>query len=87
MNKLQVGIFHSFDNNNEIQGIGFIDLDSGTVSDIVYENDLKNSPNKIKGYEFSYGIYKLDNKELEFTLEFNKDSLNVPTSDWTKQNN
>lgn len=86
MNKeITIEIFDELNDSTLISGIGMLDLSTGAVKMIEYQFPQSTPPFKKSNYSFSYGLIKLGGKELEFTLDPQKNGeYKVPTSEFTE---
>lgn len=72
--KIPVSIYDEL-TNKIIESEGLLDLDSGEVTHIKYLDynvSKEGFPSVKKNYEFTCGILRKENKEMEFTLTVDK---------------
>lgn len=78
---MRIPIFISDELTNDIiESEGLLDLDSGEVTNIKYFNydvSTEGLPSLKKDYEFTSGILRKDDKELEFALLVKNGSYSV----------
>jgi hypothetical protein len=86
MNKeISIEVFDEIGDDTIISGTGLLDLSTGAVKNVEYEIPQAIPPSKKPNYSFSYGLLKLNGKELEFTLEPQKNGeYKVPTNEFTE---
>lgn len=84
MNKeVEINIFHEMKNDLIVEGVAKLSLETGAITNIDYKEVQSAIPHKDKNYAFSYGLLNLNGKELEFTLEPQKnDTYKVPTNEF-----
>lgn len=83
--EISIEIFDEVGDDTVISGTGVLDLSTGAVKNVEYEIPQAIAPSKKSDYSFSYGLLKLNGKELEFTLEAQKNGeYKVPTSEFTE---
>lgn len=83
--EITIEIFDELGDNTIILGAGMLDLSTGAVKMIEYQVPQAIPPFKKSNYSFSYGLLKLNGKELEFTLDPQKNGeYKVPTSEFTE---
>lgn len=83
MNKeIQINIFDEIGDDIILESTGNLDIETGAVKEIVYAIPQSEAPFKNPDYDFSYGLIKLNGKELEFTLEAQKNGdYRVPANE------
>ena len=83
--QVEVKVFHEMDNEEIIEGFAKLNLETGYISKLEYSNSYSISPHKLKDYSFSYGLIELNGKELEFTVEVQKDdTYKIPTNEFSE---
>ena len=83
--EIAIEIFDELGDDTIISGSGMLDLSTGAVKNVEYEIPQAVAPSKKSNYSFSYGLLKLNGKELEFTLDPQKNGeYKVPTSEFTE---
>lgn len=87
MNKdIDVQIFDEIGDETIIKSTGKLNLETGSISGVVPETDC-GFPNVSKhpDYNFSYGLLLLNGKELEFTLNIEKNAqYRIPTNEFNE---
>lgn len=71
MSQIDIIIIDEFEDLTQ-KGAGVLDLETGVISNIVRDKNHHSKPWKAKDYEFTSGILKLGNTELEFAIQVNK---------------
>lgn len=81
--RIPVSIYDEL-SNDVIESEGLLNLDSGEITNIKYlDYDISKEglPFKKKDYEFTSGILRKDNKEMEFTLSIENGNYCVNTDE------
>jgi len=80
--KIDINVVHELDNDTTIEATGKLDLYTGEVSELSYAKAQKKAPQDRDDYSLSYGVLKLNGKELEFALEVEGNTIQVPETDF-----
>jgi hypothetical protein len=78
--QINVVIIDEFDDLVQ-QATGKLDLDDGTISDVIRAKNDHTKPWKASDYIFTSGTIKLNAKEIEFAINVDKDNEEYHISD------
>ncbi|MGE0111026.1 hypothetical protein [Aquabacterium sp.] len=73
--KVPINIVEEFSEDDEVHATGLLDMASGDISRVDYEDydvDTQGLPCDREDYEFSVGILRNRGKEVEFRVDVNK---------------
>lgn len=80
--EIEINIFDEIGDDTILESTGKLDIETGAVKEIIYNIPQGEAPFKNPDYSFSYGLIKLNGKELEFTLEAQKNGdYRVPANE------
>jgi hypothetical protein len=71
MTQIEVTITDEFEDLTQTC-VGKLNLEDGLITDIIRNKNDHTKPWKAKDYEFTSGLLKVGNKELEFAINVNK---------------
>jgi hypothetical protein len=66
--KVEISIIDEFEEDMQ-ESMGNLDLETGWITDVQRDSDAKSKPWLEKDYLFTSGIVKLQNHEIEFTIQ------------------
>lgn len=74
--KIEISIIDEFEDDVQ-EAVGSLDLETGWITDVQRDHDAKNKPWLEEDYLFTSGMVKLQDHEIEFTIQQEKNQYLV----------